>query len=193
MFILDCVYACVHFPGEKFYIEFLMLLQVQVLSWDWDVFSFSGMSTSPTHLAFTGCHGSIHQDCLCPEGCFHAFLWLLETPLKARSISALTVTEPSCSPILSLEIYRDRKRLVGNPSASTFGFQSVSFRRQNATEDHLDMWLLHFLGLVSYTCFSHPGSGSHAIKPRLENEGASLEGTAILLFLIFFFFFLLLS
>ena len=162
---------------------------------DWDVFSFSGMSTSPTHLAFTGCHRSIHQDCLCPEGCFHAFLWLLETPLKARSISALTVTEPSCSPILSLEIYRDRKRLVGNPSASTFGLQSVSFRRQNATEDHLDMWLLHFLGLVSYTCFSHPGSGSHAIKPRLENEGASLEGTAILLFLIFFlfFFFLILN
>ena len=32
MFILDYVYACVHFPGEKFYIEFLMLLQVQVLS-----------------------------------------------------------------------------------------------------------------------------------------------------------------
>lgn len=120
------------------------------------------MRTSPAHLAFTGCPCSIYQSCLCPEGCFHAFLWLLETPLKARSISNLTVTEPSCSPILSLEIYRDHKRLVGNPLASAFGLQSVSFRRPSATEDHLDTCFLCFLGLGSYSQPSHPAPGPQA-------------------------------
>lgn len=137
---------------------------------DQDVFFFTGMRTSPDHLAFTGCHRSIHQTCLCPEGCFLAFLWLLETPLKARSISGLTVTEPSSSPILSLEIYRDHKRLVGNPLASTFGLQSVSFKRQNATEDHLAIWFLHFLGLGSSATLP-----TQALGLVLQNPGLGMK------------------
>lgn len=144
------------------------------------------MRTSPAHLAFTGCPCSICQTCLCPEGCLHAFLWLLETPLKAHSISSLTVTEPSCSPILSLEIYRDHKRLVGNPLASAFGLQSISFRQPSATEDHLDTCSWYFLRFGSSSHPFCPAPGLQVSKPRLENEGASLEGTEIMLLHLFF-------
>lgn len=131
-------------------------------------------------MAFTGCHWSIYQTRLHPEGCFHAFLWLLETPLKACSISDLTVTEPSCSPILSLEIYRDHKRLVGNPLASAFGLQSVSFRRQRATEDQLVIcFLFPRVWVLSYSFYLGPGP--HAEKSRLGNEQTSGEGTETVL------------
>lgn len=76
--------------------------------------------------------------------------------IKGAFSQCLTVTEPSRSPALSLEIYRDRKSFAGNPLAPALGLQSGSFRRQCATRDHLVNWV--FLPWPHATK-SRPGNG----------------------------------
>lgn len=94
-----------------------------------DVFPSTGLPTSPAHLAFTGCHRSIDQARLSPESCFPAFFFFIAAgdSIKGAFSQCLTVTEPSRSPALSLEIYRDRKSFAGNPLAPALGLQSGSF------------------------------------------------------------------
>lgn len=105
-----------------------------------DLFPLPGLQTSPAHLAFTGCHRSIDQARPSPESCFPAFFIASGDSIKGAFSQGLTVTEPSHSPALSLEIYRDRKSFAGNPLAPASGLQSGSVRRQCATGDHLVNW-----------------------------------------------------
>lgn len=121
-----------------------------------DVFPSTGLQTSPAHLAFTGCHRSIDQARLSPESCFPAFFIAAGDSIKGAFSQCLTVTEPSRSPALSLEIYRDRKSFAGNPLAPALGLQSGSFGRQCATRDRLVNWV--FLPWPHATK-SRPGSG----------------------------------
>lgn len=106
-----------------------------------DVFPSTGLQTSPAHLAFTGCHRSIDQACLSPESCFPAFFIAAGDSIKGSFSQCLTVTEPSRSPALSLEIYRDRKSFAGNPLAPASALQNGSFRRYYASGDHLVNWI----------------------------------------------------
>lgn len=92
-----------------------------------DVSPPTGLQTSPAHSAFTGCHRSIDQACLNPESCFPAFFIAAGDSIKGAFSQCLTVTEPSRSPALSLEIYRDHKSFAGTPLALALGLQSGSF------------------------------------------------------------------
>lgn len=100
---------------------------------------------------------SIRHACA-QKAVFLPFFMAAGDSIKGAFSQCLTVTEPSCSPALSLEIYRDRKSFAGNPRGPALRLQSGSFRRQCATGDRLVNWIFP--------------PWPHATKPRPGNDQA---------------------